>query len=243
MPCRCTCRALCAHLPCDCRIAHCRPKATWSPFLALSRQRTGAFKHHAWRQLPDCLSNLPYKFGMQHPFLRCITTNTRSHIIAAGPEHSSTEPPDDSGAVSSDWRQFRCESLVVTTAKLWDSLLHSKKRGHRLPSRALNLLAAESKLACRARLVATDRGEQSSSQVQTHWAHNVAKPEKGCLLLAHPLMFSNSQSYFSQVPPACCQHRVAHELNHMSAWIPLARAASEADSESRAATFRQHRRQ
>ena len=55
---------------------------------------------------------------------------------------------------------------------------------------------------CRARLVASDRGQQaeaSTSTSQGPWAHDLTKPEKGCLLLAHPLMFGNSQSYFSQV--------------------------------------------
>ena len=31
------------------------------------------------------------------------------------------------------------------------------------------------------------------------WAHTIAAPEQGCLLLAHPLMFVNSQVYFHQV--------------------------------------------
>lgn len=48
----------------------------------------------------------------------------------------------------------------------------------------------------RARLIATDKGKAETS---SRWAHDVPKPEKGCLLLAHPLMFGNTQSYFSQV--------------------------------------------
>ncbi len=55
----------------------------------------------------------------------------------------------------------------------------------------------------RARLVASDREQQddaSTSAVHGRWAHDVGKPEKGCLLLAHPLMFGNAQPYFSQVP-------------------------------------------
>ena len=54
----------------------------------------------------------------------------------------------------------------------------------------------------RARLVANDRGQQdegSPSSARSRWAHDVGKPEKGCLLLAHPLMFDDSQGYFSQV--------------------------------------------
>lgn len=31
------------------------------------------------------------------------------------------------------------------------------------------------------------------------WAHPIPQPEKGCLLIAHPLMFTSTQIYFSQV--------------------------------------------
>lgn len=31
------------------------------------------------------------------------------------------------------------------------------------------------------------------------WAHPIPRPEKGCLLIAHPLMFQESQVYFRQV--------------------------------------------
>lgn len=32
-----------------------------------------------------------------------------------------------------------------------------------------------------------------------YWAHSIPQPETGCLLIAHPLMFTTSQQYFSQV--------------------------------------------
>uniref|UniRef100_A0A7S0S201 YqgE/AlgH family protein n=1 Tax=Chlamydomonas leiostraca TaxID=1034604 RepID=A0A7S0S201_9CHLO len=45
----------------------------------------------------------------------------------------------------------------------------------------------------------------SAGQVQVQepgapgvWAHSIPKPEKGSLLLAHPMMFTNSQEYFFQ---------------------------------------------
>lgn len=31
------------------------------------------------------------------------------------------------------------------------------------------------------------------------WAHPIKMPEKGCLLISHPLMFTTQQMYFSQV--------------------------------------------
>ena len=69
----------------------------------------------------------------------------------------------------------------------------------------------------RARLIANDRGQQagaSTSASQGQWAHQITKPEKGCLLLAHPLMFGNSQGYFSQVRPHKGLHNTAAELQH-----------------------------
>lgn len=45
----------------------------------------------------------------------------------------------------------------------------------------------------RAKLVAQERGTE-----QEQWAHPIPKPEKGALLLAHPMMFSDSQTYFYQ---------------------------------------------
>ena len=68
----------------------------------------------------------------------------------------------------------------------------------------------------RARLVANDRGQQdgSPSSVRGRWAHDVGKPEKGCLLLAHPLMFGDSQGYFSQV----CLHTQKHGSQSCVVW-------------------------
>jgi len=39
------------------------------------------------------------------------------------------------------------------------------------------------------------RTERSESDI---WVHPVSRAEAGCVLLAHPLMFSSSQEYFSQ---------------------------------------------
>jgi len=62
----------------------------------------------------------------------------------------------------------------------------------------------------RARLVQQERasagpGEdrlRSSSEAEARpsgmWAHAIPGPEQGCLLIAHPLMFTNNQTYFHQ---------------------------------------------
>lgn len=48
-----------------------------------------------------------------------IATNARVHKIAAGPENTASEPPDDSGAVISDWRQFRYKSIVLNITQTY----------------------------------------------------------------------------------------------------------------------------
>ena len=39
---------------------------------------------------------------------------------------------------------------------------------------------------------------ETSNQAPEHWAHVLPGPEPGCLLLAHPLMFTTSQTYFNK---------------------------------------------
>ena len=70
----------------------------------------------------------------------------------------------------------------------------------------------------RARLVAVSRqAEEASTSRRSaegarEWAHPVARPEKGCLLLAHPKMFSDSQTYFNQASllPGCLRLDLQH---------------------------------
>jgi putative transcriptional regulator len=37
-----------------------------------------------------------------------------------------------------------------------------------------------------------------------YWAHPIPQPERGCVLIAHPLMFTTSQQYFSQARRCIC---------------------------------------
>ena len=47
------------------------------------------------------------------------------------------------------------------------------------------------------------------------WAHSLNFPEKGCLLVAHPLMFTTQQTYFSQV---CSLALLPHDILEYGAW-------------------------
>lgn len=40
---------------------------------------------------------------------------------------------------------------------------------------------------------------QAADTSSLYWAHPIANPEKGCVLIAHPLMFTTQQQYFAQV--------------------------------------------
>ena len=65
-------------------------------------------------------------------------------------------------------------------------------------------------LQSRARLIASSRGQKAEGRTEAgngRWSLNLVKPEKGCLLLSHPLMFSERQTYFSQV---LCTHGSLH---------------------------------
>jgi hypothetical protein len=73
--------------------------------------------------------------------------------------------------------------------------------------------------ACRARLIAANKAEAATSafapatttapttpgattppasDLPDHWAHELPWPEKGCVLVAHPSLFVDRQTYFQQ---------------------------------------------
>ena len=52
----------------------------------------------------------------------------------------------------------------------------------------------------------TDEAGPSGQAETSHWAHTIPRPEQGCLLIAHPLMFVQQQTYFNQVRVQCDQH-------------------------------------
>lgn len=51
-------------------------------------------------------------------------------------------------------------------------------------------------MACQAD---TEEEEEPGDEAAQLWSHSINFPEKGCLLVAHPLMFTTQQMYFSQV--------------------------------------------
>ena len=54
--------------------------------------------------------------------------------------------------------------------------------------------------AFRAALVSASNasGAAAAPAAEERWAHSLSAPEQGCLLLAHPLMFTTSQGYFNK---------------------------------------------
>ncbi|KAK9816049.1 hypothetical protein WJX74_001374 [Apatococcus lobatus] len=76
--------------------------------------------------------------------------------------------------VDTDWREFRARLVRQSAGD-----------------------AAHSPAPVRSGEEADDAAPSSASSSAT-WAHVLKEPEKGCLLLAHPLMFTHQQTYFSQ---------------------------------------------
>jgi putative transcriptional regulator len=62
--------------------------------------------------------------------------------------------------------------------------------------------------AFRAQLVASASGGAAAAHDEV-WAHAIPTPERGCLLLASPLMFLDSQTYFSQAVILILSHDAA----------------------------------
>ncbi|KXZ56964.1 hypothetical protein GPECTOR_1g870 [Gonium pectorale] len=60
----------------------------------------------------------------------------------------------------------------------------------------------------RAKLVSQSRGGPGSgpSPDSGEWAHTISGPERGCLLLAHPLLFQQSQTYFHRAAILLLDH-------------------------------------
>ncbi|PNH05041.1 hypothetical protein TSOC_008732 [Tetrabaena socialis] len=59
----------------------------------------------------------------------------------------------------------------------------------------------------RAKLVSQGKGQgQAGPSTSGEWAHAISKPEKGAVLLAHPLMFRQSQPYFHRAVILLLEH-------------------------------------
>lgn len=53
-----------------------------------------------------------------------------------------------------------------------------------------------------------DSDEPDAEQEEENWAHMLSNPEKGCLLLANPLMFTTAQTYFNKAVILLFSHGV-----------------------------------
>ncbi len=77
-----------------------------------------------------------------------------------------------------DWREFRAR-LVAST-------------------RSGSVTPAPETAAPSEERTTTEASSSSTAPATRGWAHSLSKPEKGCLLLAHPMLFHSSQTYFHQ---------------------------------------------
>mmetsp|Transcript_9079 Transcript_9079/g.39953 ORF Transcript_9079/g.39953 Transcript_9079/m.39953 type:complete len:287 (-) Transcript_9079:775-1635(-) len=58
----------------------------------------------------------------------------------------------------------------------------------------------------RARLVAQEKSGRDDARLPSRWAHEVSAVEKGCILVASPYFFNNSQEYFAQTVVFILEH-------------------------------------
>lgn len=86
-------------------------------------------------------------------------------------------------------RQKRSQTLIHCQSLESDSETGNNSVPDIIPSNPLD----SDWRAFRAQLVA----EYRSSEPQEEWAHALTSPELGCLLLAHPLMFTRQQTHFN----------------------------------------------
>ena len=67
----------------------------------------------------------------------------------------------------------------------------------------------------------TDEAGPNGQAETSHWAHTIPRPEQGCLLIAHPLMFVQQQTYFNQVRVQCDQHLYQAEGILLQHWLAV----------------------
>ncbi|KAJ8904970.1 hypothetical protein NDN08_001482 [Rhodosorus marinus] len=58
----------------------------------------------------------------------------------------------------------------------------------------------------RARLVAQEKSGRDDARLPSRWAHEVSAVEKGCILVASPYFFNDSQEYFAQTVVFILEH-------------------------------------
>ena len=114
---------------------------------------------------------------------RCAARGRRI-VVLAGTDGGGGGGGDDAAScpdalptigIDSDWRAFRAALVASSTTSTTST-----------DSSAEPTVAAAAESA----------GGSPALSSGAAWAHSLPQPEQGCLLLANPLMFANSQQYF-----------------------------------------------
>lgn len=98
--------------------------------------------------------------------------------------------------------QAHCPKRSLTVVKASESDRFSDGASSSIPDAVPTVPADADWRAFRAKLVASSSGSASPDAGpltdDTPWAHHIPSPEQGCLLLASPLFFLESQTYFDK---------------------------------------------
>jgi len=127
-------------------------------------------------------------------------------------------PPSDpsaAGALSlplagadTDWREFRAKLVGATTATA--AAAAAEEEGTSTSTSSSSSSLAE---ALRSRSPTSSPSASSSSSSSSKlWAHPLSRPERGCVLVAHPLLFTSTQTYFSKSVVFLIEHDTGDEV-------------------------------
>eukprot|EP00884_Botryococcus_braunii_P007706 jgi/Botrbrau1/16937/Bobra.49_2s0006.1 len=114
---------------------------------------------------------------------RTLVCRSRDSDRVDGETSGDTSEIPDSFPVETDWREFRAK-LVLSESQQQQGREDAGPAGPK---------------------PRTELGDGV-------WAHPITQPEKGCLLLAHPLMFQDNQKYFAQAVILLVEHGEAGSM-------------------------------
>ncbi|KAJ9510191.1 hypothetical protein QJQ45_015666 [Haematococcus lacustris] len=117
----------------------------------------------------DSISRGPRDFATP-VVIRCVRATCHNNKEGLVP---NTVPV---ASTETDWREFRQVARLVASSRAGSSLSPYSPQDS----------------------VLEPGHQQASLPLNGLWAHSIPGPEKGCLLLAHPLMFNSRQEYFFQ---------------------------------------------
>ena len=118
-----------------------------------------------------------------------------------------------------DWREFRAQLVGATKAAsanaAGEAAALTSSGASTSSSSSPSPLAQASRSRSRSASSSSSSASSSSSSSSSSklWAHPLSRPERGCILVAHPLLFTSAQTYFSKSVVFLIEHDNAEETS------------------------------